>query len=226
MYCFSLLCNQLLIISALSSDDVWAEGLLIFYEIFRFLEEAMDRLNHSLIGELDIKGMRRTDAFKKDLAFYLGKDWEKGYAPREKVAEYISYLKDLETNNPYMLMAYVYHMYMGLLSGGQILVKKRQFFVKFFPFFGTQDQGYEVTKFGNKSISHIKRELIQAMNEVAGNLDEDTKQKLIDESRTLFLRNNEIIKTVKGATYVLTKKLIIFFVLILFAWLAYKMLFS
>lgn len=36
---------------ALSDDGVWAEGLLVFYEIFRRLEEAM--LNHrdSLLGK-------------------------------------------------------------------------------------------------------------------------------------------------------------------------------
>ena len=212
------------VFAALSNDSVWAEGLLIFYEIFRFLEEAMDRLNHSLIGELDIEGMRRTEAFKQDLAFYLGKDWEKHYQPREVVTKYVSYLKEIEMSNPYLLLAYVYHMYMGLLSGGQILQKKRQFFSKFFPFGGASDLGYEVTKFGTHSIAHIKRELVKAMNEVAENLDEDTKQQLIDESRTLFLKNNEIIKTVKGATQVLIQKLVLLIAFFVLLWYLYKVI--
>lgn len=216
------------VFAALSNDAVWAEGLLIFYELFRFLEEAMDRLNHSLIGELDIEGMRRTSAFKKDLEFYLGKNWERDYKPPEKVSQYVLYLKDLENTNPYMLMAYVYHLYMGLLSGGQILKKKRQFFAKYIPLCGSgmgADQGYEVTDFGNRSISQIKRELVKAMNGVADNLDEETKQQLITESRTLFLKNNEIIKTVQGATNVLLKKLAWLIFLLILVWFAFKIVF-
>ena len=37
-------------------DSVWAEGLLVFYEIFNFLERAMDDHGDSLIGELDVPG--------------------------------------------------------------------------------------------------------------------------------------------------------------------------
>lgn len=211
---------------ALTHDAVWAEGLLIFYEIFKFLEEAMDRLNHSLIGELDIEGMRRTAAFKNDLTFYLGKDWEKDYEPRESVAQYVSYLKNLESTNPYMLMAYVYHLYMGLLSGGQILQKKRQVFTKFLPWYdGSQHQGIEVTHFGERSISQIKRELVKAMNSVADTLDEDTKQQLVNESRTLFLKNNEIIKTVKGVTQVMIQKIMWSIIVVACIWFAFKFVF-
>jgi len=55
---------------AMSDDAVWAEGLKCFYEIFKYLEEALDRLGHTLLGDLDIEGMRRTKAFEQDLEFY------------------------------------------------------------------------------------------------------------------------------------------------------------
>lgn len=61
----------------------------------------------------------------QDLAYYLGPDWKKGYAPRESVCQYLKHLEKLEAENPYFLLAYVYHLYMGLLSGGQILRRKR-----------------------------------------------------------------------------------------------------
>jgi len=198
---------------------VWADGLLIFYDVFKFLEEAMTRTSDSLIGELDIQGMRRTDAFRKDLTYYMGKGWEKNYQPRPLVAEYIQYLKDLEEREPHLLMAYIYHLYMGLLSGGQILQKKRQVINKFIPVFGqakNADEGYAVTTYQEKSISHMKRELVKKMNEVAGELDEPTRQKLIEESRTVFIKNNQIIKTVKGTTEAFLKRnLIILFVLLM-----------
>ena len=53
----------------MGENGVWAEGLLVFYEVFRHLEEALDRLNHTLIGELDIPGMRRTKLFEEVCIF-------------------------------------------------------------------------------------------------------------------------------------------------------------
>lgn len=41
---------------------------------------------------------------------------------------YIEHLQELERSNPQLLLAYVYHLYLGLLSGGQILAKKRRMF--------------------------------------------------------------------------------------------------
>jgi hypothetical protein len=63
-------------------DKVWADGLLVFYEIFRYLEGAMLRLKNTKVGQLRIVGLHRTLAFEKDLDFYLGKGWMKNYTPR------------------------------------------------------------------------------------------------------------------------------------------------
>ena len=35
----------------INDDSVWAEGLLVFYEVFKFLEEALRSHSDSLIGE-------------------------------------------------------------------------------------------------------------------------------------------------------------------------------
>lgn len=69
----------------------------------------------------------RKKAFEEDLAHYLGEDWQS--TPKSAALEnYIEHLQDLETEHPTMLLAYVYHLYLGLLSGGQILAKKRKMF--------------------------------------------------------------------------------------------------
>nr|CAD7605715.1 unnamed protein product [Timema genevievae] len=192
---------------ALSDNSVWADGLLVFYEIFRYLEEAMSRLRHTPIGLLNIEGLDRTEAFEKDLTFYLGNDWKKTYAPRESVVQYLIHLKKLEQSDPNMLMAYIYHLYMGLLSGGQILRKKMTLMQKI-PFYGpiTED-GNAVTDFGDFPIAKLKRELKDAMNFVADNLDEETKEKLISESKTVFVLNNTIIKSVKRTAAAMIPKL-------------------
>ena len=78
----------------MTDDPVWAEGLLIHYEIFKVLEEIMDRRIHTLIGELDIKGMRRIKKiFEEDLQFYYGKEWlENEYQPNNEVTAFLEYL--------------------------------------------------------------------------------------------------------------------------------------
>jgi heme oxygenase len=106
---------------AMSDDRVWAEGMLVFYEVFRFLEEALDRNGDSLLGEYNlVAGLRRAGAIEADLDHYLGKGWNGAeYAARPEVAAYLTHLKAVEAENPYLLVAYIYHLYMGLLSGGQ-----------------------------------------------------------------------------------------------------------
>ncbi|KAG8222830.1 hypothetical protein J437_LFUL005036 [Ladona fulva] len=195
---------------ALSDFDVWAEGLLIFYEIFRFLEEAMERHKDSALGELMVDGMKRTEAFEKDLSFYLGDDWASSYTPRESVVKYLLYLRELEKKDPDLLMAFVYHLYMGLWSGGQILRKKRMVVRTVFPFVKETLGGNDVTDFGNNSVSKFKRTMSTTMNKIADTLSPEKKAKLIHESKMVFVLNNEIIRTVRGTTQILVKKVLIF----------------
>ncbi|KAJ8891832.1 hypothetical protein PR048_004386 [Dryococelus australis] len=169
----------------------------------------MERHKNTHIFRLDIEGLRRTEAFEKDLIFYLGKDWKNNYVVRESVAAYLLHLRKIESSNPNLLLAYIYHLYMGLLSGGQLLMHKRKVLGKF-PFTGaTREGGTAVTNFGDITISKLKRDVKAAMNSVAEDLDETTKQMLIEESKTVFVKNNEIIRTVKGGTEVVVMKLLI-----------------
>ena len=96
-------------------------GLLVFYEIFKFLEESLAAHSDSLIGDLLVPGMARTDALESDLAHYLGDGWKDGYVVRPEVQSYLAHLKKLDQENPYLLIPYIYHLYMGLFSGGQVL---------------------------------------------------------------------------------------------------------
>lgn len=69
----------------------------------------------------------RKSVFEADLQHYLGEGWQS--LPKSAALEnYLEHLQDLEKENPTLLMAYVYHLYLGLLSGGQILAKKRRMF--------------------------------------------------------------------------------------------------
>ncbi|EZA53267.1 hypothetical protein DMN91_004604 [Ooceraea biroi] len=180
-------------------DSVWADGLLVFYEIFRYLEGAMIRLKNTKIGLLPLSELQRTEAFERDLDHYLGKEWRKNYSPRDSVAKYLMRLREVEDTDPTLLMAYIYHLYMGLLSGGLILRKKRQLMQKISPFKApATSDGNNVTDFGEQnSIFQLKHDLRESMNRIAKTLDEDTKNKLIEESKIVFELNNEIIRSVQ-----------------------------
>ena len=178
-------------------------GLLVFYEIFKFLEEALERHKDSLIGDLLIPGMARTIALESDLAHYLGEEWQKDYVIREEVSDYLKHLNKLEESDPYLLCPYVYHLYMGLFSGGQVLKAKRMLSLSSIAGLkedddGSEKPGYSVTHYGDVPIGSLKRQLKKAMNELAENLDEETREQMLVQSAKVFEMNNVIIGSVKG----------------------------
>lgn len=109
-------------------------------------------------------------------------------------------LREVEDTDPTLLMVYIYHLYMGLLSGGIILRKKRQIMQKVSLFKASSSSGSNVTNFGQSSIIQLKRDLRESMNRIAETLDEDTRNKLIEESKIVFQLNNDIVKSVRTTT--------------------------
>lgn len=185
-----------LFLPALSDHDVWADGLLVFYEIFRFLEQNVPE------GLLPAE-FHRTAAFEEDLTFYLGVNWKQNYEIRESVVGYLRHLEDVKKQNPILLLAYVYHLYMGLLSGGQILQKKR----RLNPLTSNEiGEGEAVTHYPNHSIGELKTKMRNLVDLLAESFDESTKVLLVAESRMVFHLNNEIVRSVRGVNRANLKK--------------------
>lgn len=115
----------------------------------------------------------------------------------------MKHLKNIQEDNPTLLIAYVYHLYMGMLSGGQILHKKRQMANKLNIFSsktseeGEENIGANVTTF-SKSISTLKTNLRHRIDEFTSDFDLELRQQLIEESKKVFELNNEVIRTVEG----------------------------
>lgn len=84
----------------MSDQSVWGEGLLVFYEIFKYLERTVD---HPMLS----KSLRRVDAFEADLEYYFGKDWKKTYIIRESVATYLTHLHYLANNNKVLILIWL-----------------------------------------------------------------------------------------------------------------------
>lgn len=68
------------------NNKIWADGLLIFYEIFKFLEKSIDTKIHEKIGRFQfLCDLKRSQAIEDDLNYYLNKDWLKNYSPRYEI---------------------------------------------------------------------------------------------------------------------------------------------
>ena len=76
---------------------------------------------------MTIKISSRTNAFEQDLDYFYGTKW-RNENDNEAVQKYVDHLDQLANEEPLLLIAYFYHLYMGLLSGGQILSKKKYLF--------------------------------------------------------------------------------------------------
>ncbi|XP_045454963.1 heme oxygenase 1 [Melitaea cinxia] len=208
---------------SLSDETVWGGGLFVFYHIFAYLEDAKKRLNMRDYEKLFVSDvLLRKDAFEDDLLHYLGEDWRS--TPKSMALEnYLEHLQNLERENPKLLMAYVYHLYLGLLSGGQILAKKRSVFGDANSPVGKYID--RVTDFTDVDIPQLKNDFRQAMNEIAAKMSEEEKQAFIEESNQVFLMNNLIVNSVGGQNKVLYNvlyKTSAIVLLILGVMLAYK----
>lgn len=210
-------------ILGLLDDEVWAEGLLVFYEIFRYLEGSMERLAHTNVGRFYHQDLLRTQHFEKDLQLYFGPNWKTKMYPRKCVQNYIVHLQELEKTDPDLIIAYIYHLYLGLLSGGRIL-RKKQKIIPFSKFYRTSF----VVDFNAQQVTELKTFLKGNLTDIVSTANDDLKKKLLDESITVFKLNCDLIRSIDSANITMFKiiKLIsfigVFIVLFLILYLYLK----
>jgi len=203
---------------AMSNDRVWCEGLMAFREVFVFLEEAMAR-EPQLRPFWEIPGLRRGHLFLKDLRHYLGPGWTPP-TPSPPVA---AYLKHLQSLPPEMLLPYVYHLYMGLLSGGQVMRRKRVLVNRVrFSAKGSY-AGLAVTEVEG-SVAALKTALRDATNATAAAWGPETRQAALRESQRVFELNNAVVAGIEGVGGVLAGRLLWCLSVLLLAWLLARLL--
>lgn len=186
--------------------------MLVFYEVFKYLE---NNVPEALLPT----AYHRTSSFEADLDFYLTKEWRKDYEPREEVKRYIDHLESIKAKNPTLLFAYVYHLYMGLLSGGQILQKKRTLAGKW----GKVDESNEgrmVTAYPpGQSIAEMKSKMRALVDEMAEEWTDEFKSEFIRECKFVFELNNRVVRTIKSADSVGRKRLAFIIGLVIIVWM-------
>lgn len=197
----------------------------MFYEIFKFLEE---NVPETILP----REYYKTEDFENDLNFFKGHDWQKTYKPRESVRMYLKYLKELE---PTLLIPYVYHLYMGLLSGGSIIAKKRELERKFTSSFVKEKKnddvsvfeevkdGCHVTTFLNQSIPLLKSMMRKNIDNFTEHFSVELRHELVQESKKVFELNNQIIKSVEGVNKQNIRLIVCFLLTVLCIYLLVKM---
>lgn len=228
---------------ALSDDAVWYDGLLSFYEIYKFLEK-------NLPADLLPQELHRTKAFEDDFQFYYGENWRGSYEVRPSVQKYLEHLEEVNKKDKLLLFAYAYQMYMALMSGGQLLQRKRMIARRMWPGSNnTRDEdvvsedptdpndlttrpmpvqvticpeGCAATYFSEK-ISVLKAKLRTVLNNNYGKFDEAFKADFIEESKNVFLYNSDVVRSIKGVNRANIRKLAIVVVFIVGMYFAIKL---
>lgn len=70
-------------------------------------------------------------------------------------------------------------------------------------------EGLAVTEIEG-SVAKMKKEMTAAMNRVAEAIDEEVRQRLLEESKMVFVLNNNMVNSIEGAGAVITFKIIKF----------------
>lgn len=184
----------------------------MFYEIFKYLES---NVPDSLLP----KEMHRRAAFEADLDFYLTPNWRVDYEPGEAVKKYIDHLETVKAKNPVLLFAYVYHLYMGLLSGGQILQKKRALAGKWGKVDETNDGRMVTTYPADQPIAEMKNRMRTLVDTLAEKWDDQFQSEFMLECKFVFELNNRVVQTITSADKVGRKRLAFILGLIIIVWM-------
>jgi heme oxygenase len=189
----------------LTSPALYGEALGLFLPVFEKMEAIILRNSkHPQIGKLipmmDV--LVRSPGFRADIAYYLATDRREALAKEWKnggnsiVAEYVGHLEELEKKDPVLVLAYAYHLYGGVLAGGQIIARMVG---KAMGLPTDQREGVEVFQVrDDDSISNngVFQKLKTIFNEEL-NLPDEARNALIEEGKEVFRLNNALVGTVK-----------------------------
>eukprot|EP00747_Dinoflagellata_sp_TGD_P193594 gnl/TRDRNA2_/TRDRNA2_59978_c0_seq1.p1 gnl/TRDRNA2_/TRDRNA2_59978_c0~~gnl/TRDRNA2_/TRDRNA2_59978_c0_seq1.p1 ORF type:complete len:266 (+),score=39.93 gnl/TRDRNA2_/TRDRNA2_59978_c0_seq1:36-833(+) len=189
----------------LTSRPLYGEAIALFAPIYRRIEEIFDRhADHPQLGKLIpyLAVMRRAGAMEADVSFFCGAERLKSITMRQaegeppELAAYLARLDDIEKQDPVLLLAYLYHMYLAIFAGGaQIkrLVSK---------VFGLKDdQGVHTFCFKDldtRTKTTFKNDFKASINNDITVTDEEA-ERLMEESIRVFAQNNALVATIKDS---------------------------
>lgn len=187
----------------LTSPRLYGEALSLFVPIFERIESILGRTDHPQLRKLLplLVNLRRTPGFRADMAYYLPKDrrreLEASWHEKGSVcAEYLQRLDMLEIDDPIRIIAYVYHLYAGVLAGGQIIkatVRKAMGLSKQRHNEGVAAFCVPEGAYPKKVLKEMKRVINDEIS-----VSEEEMIRIIDEGPEVFRLNGTLIGSVKG----------------------------
>lgn len=135
----------------------------------------------------------RKTALEQDLAFFFGSNWHDKIRCTFAARKYVDRIRYLGAHDPVALVAHCYGRYLGDLSGGQII---RYRLAKNLELHSEQGKnkacdGLRFYDFENiHNLKHFKDFYSGRLN--ALDLDENTFQKLVEETRVVFQLNIDL----------------------------------
>lgn len=190
---------NLKLIVAFTDKKLYGLAVSYFYYIYREIEAAIERQRkHPSIQPFDrlLPLFARTPGFEKDLAYYLGADYQSRISESDNpaVEAYIKHLREIEKKDPTLLLPYLYHMYMAILAGGQ-MIKKMAKRTMGLP----HDKGTALLDLP-ESVSRpsLRKKIKDEMN--ALELSAEKTEALLNESILLFTMNNKVASHLPGWT--------------------------
>ncbi|CAN9510090.1 unnamed protein product [Ophioblennius macclurei] len=181
--------------------ELFKRGTAALYYVYSAMEEEIEKnCDHPFIAPIYFPTeLHRRDALARDLEYFYGEDWENQISLSAGTKPYVDRIHEVGDADPLLLVAHSYTRYMGDLSGGQILKKVAQRALKL----PSTGEGLNFYQFeGIHSHKGFKQLYRSRMNELE--LDDDAKQKIVDESNRAFSFNmmvfselEDVGKTVK-----------------------------
>ncbi|KAF5839797.1 heme oxygenase [Dunaliella salina] len=182
------------IIVVFTDRELYGRAISCFMHIFSCIEELLPGALESrkeLAPFKDVlreSALFRAEAYKQDLQFYLGPDWQARVTPTPEVASYLQYLRGLKSQ-PLLLLTHAYTQYLAMASGGQIIARmaRRQMQLP-------QEHGTKAFEFGPAvNASELKLGLKCRMDSLGEVLSDDERQQILREHLKVFSYNNAII---------------------------------
>jgi len=207
----------------LTSKDLYAEAISLFWPIYHEMETLLEtHKHHPQLGLFHpyLEILRRAPNFERDMEFMLRDSTtttmkelrqrrrrkmnttneEDEFSPPE-LQDYIDNLRRLSDENPIVLVAYVHHMYGAIMAGG-FMIKKMVQRVFSLQKDGNSDgvQAFEVDLTNDTkkftTVKGLRKEMNRIINEEM-KLTPQQEEAILKESPSVFVRNNALVATAK-----------------------------
>lgn len=206
----------------LSSPRVYRTLLASFYHVYSALERHMDRRRFQFpkIAPIYFRELLRSASFEADLAFYYSSSNSSPNSspaltstsivnsasgkpllppdvppPSPATQAYIREMDAAVADEPVLLIAYSYTMYMALLSGGKVI---RGWIAKAFNLDPSATDGLHIFDFstdpGIHDLPRFKQTYKDAVNSLS--LSDEQKRRIVNQKRRVFECNNSLINEV------------------------------